>query len=141
MVTQLLRWKLIKKLKKTSHYRSRFGMTSDEVGEIHQSSSLLSWRILKKYKDLPKIQNYWSFWIRILLSFYGCRKVEIITKSFKDEPGRIGHGWKSRIYISPSDKTLVEQKLFFILPKILDFLEEYKIRDLQTSTISSCRFH
>jgi molecular chaperone HtpG len=96
-------------------------MTADEVGKyINQVAFSGAEEFLDKYKDSAKDSGILvTFGLGFYSAFMVAEKVEIITKSFKDEPAAHWTRRKPRIHIEPADKTLVVLKSFCILPKIL----------------------
>ena len=76
---------------------------------------------LEKYKDSAKDSGIIGhFGLGFYSAFMVAEKVEIITKSFKDEPAAhwICDG-SPEFTLEPLTKLHAEPKLFFILPKIL----------------------
>ena len=112
------------------------GMTSDEVEKyINQVAFSGAEEFLEKYKDSAKDSGIIGhFGLGFYSAFMVAEKVEIITKSFKDEPA--AH-WtcdgSPEFTLEPSDKTSRGTEIILhIAEDSLEFLEDYKIRELLT---------
>ncbi len=112
------------------------GMTADEVEKyINQIAFSGAEEFLEKYKDSAKDSGIIGhFGLGFYSAFMVASKVEIITKSFKDEPA--AH-WtcdgSPEFTLVPSDKTERGTEIILhIAEDSLDFLEDYKIRELLT---------
>ncbi|TDP61755.1 molecular chaperone HtpG [Flavobacterium dankookense] len=112
------------------------GMTADEVEKyINQVAFSGAEEFLEKYKDSAKDSGIIGhFGLGFYSAFMVAEKVEIITKSFKDEPA--AH-WtcdgSPEFTLVPHDKTdRGTEIILHIAEDSLDFLEEYKIRELLT---------
>jgi len=112
------------------------GMTADEVEKyINQVAFSGAEEFLEKYKDSAKDSGIIGhFGLGFYSAFMVAEKVEIITKSFKDEPA--AH-WtcdgSPEFTLEPHDKTdRGTEIILHIAEDSLDFLEEYKIRELLT---------
>jgi molecular chaperone HtpG len=112
------------------------GMTSDEVEKyINQVAFSGAEEFLEKYKDSAKDSGIIGhFGLGFYSAFMVAEKVEIITKSYKEEPA--AH-WtcdgSPEFTLEPSDKTSRGSEIILhIAEDSLEFLEEYKIRELLT---------
>jgi molecular chaperone HtpG len=110
------------------------GMTADEVEKyINQIAFSGAEEFLDKYKDSAKDSGIIGhFGLGFYSAFMVAEKVEIITKSFKDEPAAhwICDG-SPEFTLEPSDKTdRGTEIVLHIAEDSLDFLEESKIRQL-----------
>lgn len=112
------------------------GMTADEVEKyINQIAFSGAEEFLEKYKDAAKDSGIIGhFGLGFYSAFMVASKVEIITKSYKDEPA--AH-WtcdgSPEFTIVPSDKTERGTEIILhIAEDSLEFLEEFKIRELLT---------
>lgn len=112
------------------------GMTSEEVEKyINQIAFSGAEEFLEKYKDSAKDSGIIGhFGLGFYSAFMVASKVEIITKSYKDEPA--AH-WtcdgSPEFTLVPSDKTdRGTEIILHIAEDSLEFLEEYKIRELLT---------
>jgi len=110
------------------------GMTSEEVEKyINQVAFSGAEEFLEKYKDSAKDSGIIGhFGLGFYSAFMVAEKVEIITKSFKDEPG--AH-WtcdgSPEFTLEPSDKTSRGTEIILhIAEDSLEFLEEGKIAGL-----------
>jgi molecular chaperone HtpG len=126
--------KIDKEGKKLHIIDQGLGMTADEVEKyINQIAFSGAEEFLEKYKDTSKDSGIIGhFGLGFYSAFMVAEKVEIITKSFKDEPG--AH-WtcdgSPEFTLEPSDKTERGTEIILhIAEDSLDFLEEYKIREL-----------
>jgi molecular chaperone HtpG len=111
-------------------------MTADEVEKyINQIAFSGAEEFLEKYKDSTKDSGIIGhFGLGFYSAFMVAEKVEIITKSYKDEPA--AH-WtcdgSPEFSLDPSDKTSRGSEIILhIAEDSLEFLEEYKIRELLT---------
>ena len=128
--------KIDKEGKKLHIIDQGLGMTADEVEKyINQVAFSGAEEFLEKYKDSAKDSGIIGhFGLGFYSAFMVAEKVEIITKSFKDEPA--AH-WtcdgSPEFTLEPHDKTdRGTEIILHIAEDSLDFLEEYKIRELLT---------
>ena len=128
--------KIDKEGKKLHIIDQGLGMTADEVEKyINQVAFSGAEEFLDKYKDSAKDSGIIGhFGLGFYSAFMVAEKVEIITKSFKDEPA--AH-WtcdgSPEFTLEPHDKTdRGTEIILHIAEDSLDFLEEYKIRELLT---------
>ena len=112
------------------------GMTADEVEKyINQIAFSGAEEFLEKYKDSAKDSGIIGhFGLGFYSAFMVASKVEIITKSYKDEPA--AH-WtcdgSPEFTLVPSDKSERGTEIILhIAEDSLEFLEDYKIRELLT---------
>ena len=126
--------KIDKEGKKLHIIDQGLGMTSDEVEKyINQVAFSGAEEFLEKYKDSAKDSGIIGhFGLGFYSAFMVAEKVEIITKSFKDEPA--AH-WtcdgSPEFTLEASDKTSRGTEIILhIAEDSLDFLEDYKIREL-----------
>lgn len=112
------------------------GMTAEEVEKyINQIAFSGAEEFLEKYKDSAKDSGIIGhFGLGFYSAFMVADKVEIITKSYKDEPA--AH-WtcdgSPEFTLEPSDKTdRGTEIILHIADDSLEFLEDYKIRELLT---------
>jgi len=112
------------------------GMTAEEVEKyINQIAFSGAEEFLEKYKDSAKDSGIIGhFGLGFYSAFMVASKVEIITKSFKDEPA--AH-WtcdgSPEFTLVPSDKTdRGTEIILHIADDSLEFLEDFKIRELLT---------
>jgi len=112
------------------------GMTADEVEKyINQIAFSGAEEFLEKYKDSAIDSGVIGhFGLGFYSAFMVASKVEIITKSYKDEPA--AH-WtcdgSPEFSLVPHDKTdRGSEVILHIAEDSLEFLEEYKIRELLT---------
>jgi molecular chaperone HtpG len=110
------------------------GMTADEVEKyINQIAFSGAEEFLEKYKDSAKDSGIIGhFGLGFYSAFMVASKVEIITKSYKDEPA--AH-WtcdgSPEFTLEPSDKTTRGTEIILhIAEDSLEFLEDYKIKEL-----------
>jgi len=110
------------------------GMTGEEVEKyINQVAFSGAEEFLEKYKDSAKDSGIIGhFGLGFYSAFMVAEKVEIITKSYKDEPAV---HWtcdgSPEFTLEPSDKTTRGTEIILnIAEDSLDFLEESKIREL-----------
>lgn len=130
----LSKLKSIKKEKKIHIIDQGIGMTSDEVEKyINQLAFSGAEEFLEKYKDSAKDSGIIGhFGLGFYSAFMVASKVEIITKSYKDEPA--AH-WtcdgSPEFKLEPSDKTTRGTEIILhIAEDSLEFLEDFKIREL-----------
>ena len=110
------------------------GMTADEVEKyINQLAFSGAEEFLEKYKDSAKDSGIIGhFGLGFYSAFMVASKVEIITKSFKDEPAAhwICDG-SPEFSLEPADKTSRGTEIILhIAEDSLEFLEESKISEL-----------
>ena len=128
--------KIDKEGKKIHIIDQGLGMTSDEVEKyINQVAFSGAEEFLEKYKDTAKDSGVIGhFGLGFYSAFMVASKVELITKSFKDEPA--AH-WtcdgSPEFTLVPHDKTERGTEIILhIAEDSLEFLEESKIRELLT---------
>jgi len=128
--------KIDKEGKKLHIIDQGLGMTADEVEKyINQVAFSGAEEFLEKYKDSAKDSGIIGhFGLGFYSAFMVAEKVEIITKSYKDEPA--AH-WtcdgSPEFTLEASDKTSRGTEIVLhIAEDSLEFLEEYKIRELLT---------
>jgi molecular chaperone HtpG len=128
--------KIDKEGKKLHIIDQGLGMTADEVEKyINQVAFSGAEEFLEKYKDSAKDSGIIGhFGLGFYSAFMVAEKVEIITKSFKDEPA--AH-WtcdgSPEFTLVAHDKTERGTEIILhIAEDSLDFLEEFKIRELLT---------
>jgi len=128
--------KIDKEAKKLHIIDQGLGMTADEVEKyINQVAFSGAEEFLEKYKDSAKDSGIIGhFGLGFYSAFMVAEKVEIITKSFKDEPA--AH-WtcdgSPEFTLEASDKTSRGTEIILhIAEDSLEFLEEFKIRELLT---------
>ena len=128
--------KIDKEGKKLHIIDQGLGMTADEVEKyINQIAFSGAEEFLEKYKDSAKDSGVIGhFGLGFYSAFMVASKVEIITKSYKDEPA--AH-WtcdgSPEFSLVPHDKTERGSEIILhIAEDSLEFLEEYKIRELLT---------
>ena len=126
--------KIDKEGKKLHLIDQGIGMTSDEVEKyINQLAFSGAEEFLDKYKDSAKDSGIIGhFGLGFYSAFMVASKVEIITKSYKDEPA--AH-WtcdgSPEFTLDPSDKTTRGTEIILhIAEDSLEFLEDFKIREL-----------
>ncbi len=126
--------KIDKEGKKLHIIDQGLGMTAEEVEKyINQVAFSGAEEFLDKYKDSAKDSGIIGhFGLGFYSAFMVAEKVEIITKSFKDEPA--AH-WtcdgSPEFTLEPSDKTSRGSEIILhIAEDSLEFLEEGRIRDL-----------
>jgi molecular chaperone HtpG len=110
------------------------GMTAEEVEKyINQIAFSGAEEFLEKYKDSAKDSGIIGhFGLGFYSAFMVASKVEIITKSYKDEPAAhwICDG-SPEFTLEPSDKTTRgTEVVLHIAEDSLEFLEDYKIKEL-----------
>ncbi len=128
--------KIDKEAKKLHIIDQGLGMTAEEVEKyINQIAFSGAEEFLEKYKDSAKDSGIIGhFGLGFYSAFMVASKVEIITKSYKEEPA--AH-WtcdgSPEFTIEPSDKTERGSEIILHLAEdSLEFLEDYKIRELLT---------
>ena len=128
--------KIDKEGKKLHIIDQGLGMTADEVEKyINQIAFSGAEEFLEKYKDSAKDSGVIGhFGLGFYSAFMVASKVEIITKSYKDEPA--AH-WtcdgSPEFTLVPHDKTdRGSEIILHIAEDSLEFLEEFKIRELLT---------
>jgi len=128
--------KIDKEGKKLHLIDQGLGMTADEVEKyINQVAFSGAEEFLEKYKDSAKDSGIIGhFGLGFYSAFMVAEKVEIITKSYKDEPA--AH-WtcdgSPEFTLEPHDKTdRGTEIILHIADDSLEFLEEYKIGELLT---------
>nr|WP_315200827.1 molecular chaperone HtpG [uncultured Flavobacterium sp.] len=126
--------KIDKEGKKIHIIDQGLGMTADEVEKyINQVAFSGAEEFLDKYKDSAKDSGIIGhFGLGFYSAFMVAEKVEIITKSYKDEPA--AH-WtcdgSPEFTLEPADKTTRGTEIILhIAEDSLEFLEEYKISGL-----------
>ena len=125
--------KIDKEGKKLHIIDQGIGMTADEVEKyINQVAFSGAEEFLDKYKDSSKEEIIGHFGLGFYSAFMVAEKVEIITKSYKDEPA--AH-WtcdgSPEFTLEPSDKTTRGTEIILhIAEDSLEFLEDSKIREL-----------
>ena len=126
--------KIDKEGKKLHIIDQGIGMTSDEVEKyINQLAFSGAEEFLDKYKDSAKDSGIIGhFGLGFYSAFMVASKVEIITKSYKDEPA--AH-WtcdgSPEFTLEPSNKTTRGSEIILhIAEDSLEFLEDFKIREL-----------
>jgi molecular chaperone HtpG len=109
------------------------GMTAEEVEKyINQVAFSGAEEFLDKYKDSSKEGIIGHFGLGFYSAFMVAEKVEIITKSYKDEPAAhwICDG-SPEFTLEPSDKTTRGTEIILhVAEDSLEFLEERKISEL-----------
>ncbi|WP_396194880.1 molecular chaperone HtpG [Flavobacterium sp.] len=128
--------KIDKEGKKLHLIDQGLGMTAEEVEKyINQVAFSGAEEFLEKYKDSAKDSGIIGhFGLGFYSAFMVAEKVEIITKSYKDEPA--AH-WtcdgSPEFTLEPHDKTdRGTEIILHIAEDSLEFLEEFKIRELLT---------
>jgi molecular chaperone HtpG len=126
--------KIDKEGKKLHLIDQGIGMTSEEVEKyINQLAFSGAEEFLDKYKDSAKDSGIIGhFGLGFYSAFMVASKVEIITKSYKDEPA--AH-WtcdgSPEFSLDPSDKTTRGTEIILhIAEDSLEFLEDFKINEL-----------
>lgn len=128
--------KIDKEGKKLHVIDQGLGMTADEVEKyINQVAFSGAEEFLEKYKDSAKDSGIIGhFGLGFYSAFMVASKVEIITKSYKDEPAAhwICDG-SPEFTLEPHDKTSRGSEIILhIAEDSLEFLEDFKIRELLT---------
>jgi len=128
--------KIDKEGKKLHIIDQGLGMTADEVEKyINQIAFSGAEEFLEKYKDSAKDSGVIGhFGLGFYSAFMVASKVEIITKSYKDEPAP---HWtcdgSPEFTLVPHDKTERGTEIILhIAEDSVEFLEEFKIRELLT---------
>ncbi len=126
--------KIDKEAKRLHIIDQGLGMTSDEVEKyINQVAFSGAEEFLDKYKDSAKDSGIIGhFGLGFYSAFMVAEKVEIITKSYKDEPA--AH-WtcdgSPEFTLVPSDKTTRGTEIILhIAEDSVEFLEDFKIKEL-----------
>lgn len=127
----------IDKEQKTLHILDQgIGMTSDEVEKyINQVAFSGAEEFLEKYKDSAKDSGIIGhFGLGFYSAFMVAEKVEIITKSYKEEPAV---HWtcdgSPEFTLEPSEKTdRGTEIILHVADDSVEFLEDHKIRELLT---------
>ena len=130
----ILEVKIDKEGKKLHIIDQGLGMTTDEVEKyINQIAFSGAEEFLEKYKDSAKDSGIIGhFGLGFYSAFMVASKVEIITKSYKDEPAAhwICDG-SPEFTLEPADKTTRgTEVILHIAEDSLEFLEDYKIKEL-----------
>jgi molecular chaperone HtpG len=130
----ILEVKIDKEGKKLHIIDQGLGMTAEEVEKyINQIAFSGAEEFLEKYKDSAKDSGIIGhFGLGFYSAFMVASKVEIITKSYKDEPAAhwICDG-SPEFTLEPADKTSRGTEIILhIAEDSLEFLEEFKIREL-----------
>ena len=130
----ILEVKIDKEGKKLHIIDQGLGMTADEVEKyINQIAFSGAEEFLEKYKDSAKDSGIIGhFGLGFYSAFMVASKVEIITKSYKDEPAAhwICDG-SPEFTLEPADKTTRgTEVILHIAEDSLEFLEDYKIKEL-----------
>jgi len=130
----ILEVKIDKEGKKLHIIDQGLGMTADEVEKyINQIAFSGAEEFLEKYKDSAKDSGIIGhFGLGFYSAFMVASKVEIITKSYKDEPAAhwICDG-SPEFTVESADKTSRGTEIILhIAEDSLEFLEEFKIREL-----------
>ena len=126
--------KIDKEGKKLHIIDQGLGMTSDEVEKyINQIAFSGAEEFLEKYKDSAKDSGIIGhFGLGFYSAFMVASQVEIITKSYKDEPAAhwICDG-SPEFTLEPADKTTRGTEIILhIAEDSLEFLEDFKIKEL-----------
>ena len=126
--------KIDKEGKKLHIIDQGIGMTADEVEKyINQVAFSGAEEFLDKYKDSAKDSGIIGhFGLGFYSAFMVAEKVEIITKSFKDEPAAhwTCDGSPEFTLEAHDKKERGSEIILHIAEDSLDFLEDYKIREL-----------
>lgn len=130
----ILEVKIDKEGKKLHIIDQGIGMTSEEVEKyINQLAFSGAEEFLEKYKDTAKDSGIIGhFGLGFYSAFMVASKVEIITKSYKDEPAAhwICDG-SPEFSLEPADKTTRGTEIILhIAEDSLEFLEDHKIKEL-----------
>ena len=132
--TPIIEVKIDKEGKKIHIIDQGLGMTADEVEKyINQVAFSGAEEFLDKYKDSAKDSGIIGhFGLGFYSAFMVAEKVEIITKSYKDEPA--AH-WtcdgSPEFTLEPADKTTRGTEIILhVAEDSLEFLEEFKISGL-----------
>jgi molecular chaperone HtpG len=126
--------KVDKENKKLHIIDQGLGMTADEVEKyINQVAFSGAEEFLDKYKDSAKDSGIIGhFGLGFYSAFMVAEKVEIITKSFKDEPAAhwTCDGSPEFTLVAHDKKERGSEIILHIAEDSLEFLEEFKIREL-----------
>ncbi|MFL9830819.1 molecular chaperone HtpG [Flavobacterium sp. ST-87] len=130
----ILEVKVDKEGKKLHIIDQGIGMTAEEVEKyINQLAFSGAEEFLEKYKDTAKDSGIIGhFGLGFYSAFMVASKVEIITKSYKDEPAAhwVCDG-SPEFSLEPADKTdRGTEIILHIADDSLEFLEEFKIKEL-----------
>ncbi|HWS59981.1 MAG TPA: molecular chaperone HtpG [Flavobacterium sp.] len=130
----ILEVKIDKEGKKLHIIDQGLGMTAEEVEKyINQIAFSGAEEFLEKYKDSAKDSGIIGhFGLGFYSAFMVASKVEIITKSYKDEPAAhwICDG-SPEFTLEPTDKTSRGTEIILhIAEDSLEFLEDFKIKEL-----------
>lgn len=130
----ILEVKVDKEGKKLHIIDQGIGMTAEEVEKyINQLAFSGAEEFLEKYKDTAKDSGIIGhFGLGFYSAFMVASKVEIITKSYKDEPAAhwVCDG-SPEFSLEPADKTTRGTEIILhIAEDSLEFLEEFKIKEL-----------
>jgi molecular chaperone HtpG len=130
----ILEVKIDKEGKKLHIIDQGLGMTAEEVEKyINQIAFSGAEEFLEKYKDSAKDSGIIGhFGLGFYSAFMVASKVEIITKSYKDEPAAhwICDG-SPEFTLEPADKTSRGTEIILhIAEDSLEFLEDFKIKEL-----------
>ena len=130
----ILEVKIDKEGKKLHIIDQGLGMTAEEVEKyINQIAFSGAEEFLEKYKDSAKDSGIIGhFGLGFYSAFMVASKVEIITKSYKDEPAAhwICDG-SPEFTLEPANKTTRGTEIILhIAEDSLEFLEEFKIKEL-----------
>ncbi|UGS24260.1 molecular chaperone HtpG [Flavobacterium channae] len=128
--------KIDKEGKKLHIIDQGLGMTADEVEKyINQIAFSGAEEFLEKYKDSAKDSGVIGhFGLGFYSAFMVASKVEIITKSFKDEPAAhwTCDGSPEFTLVSHDKTERGTEIILHIADDSVEFLEEFKIRELLT---------
>lgn len=128
--------KIDKEGKKLHLIDQGLGMTTDEVEKyINQVAFSGAEEFLEKYKDSAKDSGIIGhFGLGFYSAFMVASKVEIITKSYKDEPAAhwICDGSPEFTLVAHDKTERGTEIILHIAEDSLEFLEEFKIRELLT---------
>ncbi len=128
--------KIDKEGKKLHLIDQGLGMTAEEVEKyINQVAFSGAEEFLEKYKDSAKDSGIIGhFGLGFYSAFMVAEKVEIITKSYKDEPAAhwTCDGSPEFTLVAHDKKERGTEIILHIAEDSVEFLEEYKIRELLT---------
>jgi molecular chaperone HtpG len=128
--------KIDKEGKKLHIIDQGLGMTAEEVEKyINQVAFSGAEEFLEKYKDSAKDSGIIGhFGLGFYSAFMVAEKVEIVTKSYKDEPAAhwTCDGSPEFTLVSSDKTTRGTEIILHIAEDSLEFLEDYKIRELLT---------
>lgn len=125
--------KIDKENKKLHIIDQGIGMTSEEVEKyINQIAFSGAEEFIEKYKDSSKEGIIGHFGLGFYSAFMVAHKVEIITKSFKEEPAAhwTCDGSPEFTLVESDKKDRGTEIILHIAEDSLEFLEEYRIREL-----------